>query len=176
MELIVPNKNFALRIDAFADAAVPGRRIILGEGPVSDVLERQFAARDLGDRVLLPGFLENPFPLIAGADCYILPSNAEGFPNGLVEAMALGLPVISTDCPSGPSEILAERQRGGLASLDCASHGLLAPCNDRAALAEGLRRYKDPALPQRYSAAAERKADAFSVAASVRSEDHTSEL
>src|SRR3546814_17386341 len=81
--------------------------------------------------------------------------------------MALGLPVISTDCPSGPSEILAERQRGGLASLDCASHGLLAPCNDRAALAEGLRRYQDPALRQHYSAAARARADAFSVAASV---------
>src|SRR3546814_20408341 len=110
-------------------------------------MEPQIAARDRGVRVLCPGFLENPFPLIAGADCYIPPSNAEGFPNGLVEAMALGLPVISTDCPSGPSEILAERQRGGLASLDCASHGLLAPSNDRAALAEGLRRYQDPPPP-----------------------------
>src|SRR3546814_16146472 len=107
MELIVPNKNFALRIDAFADAAVPGRRIILGEGPERDVLERQIAARDLGDRVLFPGFLENPFPLIAGADCYILPSNAKGFHNGLVEAMALGLPVLSTGCPAVPPETLA---------------------------------------------------------------------
>lgn len=167
MGRLVPNKNFALLIDAFADAAVPGRLIILGEGPERDALERQIAARDLGDRVLLPGFLENPFPLIAGADCYILPSNAEGFPNGLVEAMALGLPVLSTDCPSGPSEILAERPRGGLASLDCAAHGLLAPCNDRAALAEGLRRYQDPALRQHYSAAARARADAFSVVASV---------
>src|SRR3546814_12448917 len=130
-------------------------------------MEPQIAARDRGVRVLCPGFLENPFPLIAGADCYIPPSNAEGFPNGLVEAMALGLPVISTDCPSGPSEILAERQRGGLASLDCASHGLLAPCNDRAALAEGLRRYQDPALRHPYSAAARARAAAFPVAAPV---------
>ncbi|MDQ8755447.1 glycosyltransferase [Sphingosinicella sp. LHD-64] len=167
MGRLVPNKNFALLIDAFADAAVPGKLVILGEGPERDALERRIAARNLGGRVLLPGFLDNPFPLIAGADCYVLPSNAEGFPNGLVEAMALGLPVISTDCPSGPSEILAERPRGGLTGLDCAAHGLLVPCDDHAALAEGLRRYQDPDFRQRYAAAARARADAFSVAASV---------
>lgn len=167
MGRLVPNKNFALLIDAFADAAIPGRLIILGDGPEREALAGRIAERGLGDRVLLPGFLENPFPLIAAADCYVLPSNAEGFPNGLVEAMALGLPVVSTDCASGPSEILAERPRGGLAGLDCAAHGLLVPCNDRSALAEGLRRYQDPAVRRHYAAAARTRADAFSVAASI---------
>lgn len=167
MGRLVPNKNFALLIDAFADAEIPGTLVILGEGPERATLEAQIARRGLGEHVLLPGFLENPFPVIAGAACYVLPSNAEGFPNGLVEAMALGLPVISTDCPSGPSEILAERPRGGLTGLDCAPHGLLVPCDDRAALAEGLRRYQDADLRRRYAAAAQARADAFSVASSV---------
>jgi N-acetylgalactosamine-N,N'-diacetylbacillosaminyl-diphospho-undecaprenol 4-alpha-N-acetylgalactosaminyltransferase len=167
MGRLVPNKNFALLIDAFADAAVPGKLVILGEGPERAALEHRIADRDLGGRVLLPGFLDNPFPLIAAADCYALPSNAEGFPNGLVEAMALGLPVISTDCPSGPSEILGERPRGGRSGLDCAAHGLLVPCDDRGALAEGLRRFQDRDLRQRYAHAARIRADAFSVTASV---------
>lgn len=167
MGRLVPNKNFGLLIDAFADAVVSGKLVILGEGPEREALERRIAAHGLSDRVLLPGFLDNPFPLIAGAASYVLPSNAEGFPNGLVEAMALGLPVISTDCPSGPSEILAERPRGGFSGLECAPHGLLVPCGDRTALAEGLRRYQDPDLRDRYARAARARADVFSVAASV---------
>jgi glycosyltransferase involved in cell wall biosynthesis len=164
---LVPNKNFALLIDAFADAGIPGTLVILGEGPERAALEARVGGRGLDGRVVLPGFLENPFPVIAGAACYVLPSNAEGFPNGLVEAMALGLPVISTDCPSGPSEILAERPRGGLTGLDCAPHGLLVPCDDRASLAEGLRRYQDGALRRHYGVSARARADVFSVAASV---------
>lgn len=167
MGRLVPNKNFALLIDAFAQSGLCGQLVILGEGPERPALERQIAALGLDGRVLLPGFLENPFPVIAGADIYVLPSNAEGFPNGLVEAMALGLPVISTDCPSGPSEILAHRARGGLTGVAAAAHGLLVPCDDRAALAEALRRLEDPALRHRYGEAARVRAEDFSVAASV---------
>ena len=167
MGRLVPNKNFALLIDAFAEAGIPGRLVILGEGPEREALERRVEAHGLRDRILLPGFLENPFPVIAAASCYVLPSNAEGFPNGLVEAMALGVAVISTDCPSGPAEILGRRPRADLVGLGCAAHGLLVPCDDRDALAAGLRHYQDPMIRRYYAKAASARAEDFSVAASV---------
>lgn len=167
MGRLVPNKNFALLVDAFAAAAIPERLVIFGEGPERAALERQIAALGMTDRILLAGFSDNPFPAIAAARCYILPSNAEGFPNGLVEAMTLGVPVISTDCPSGPSEILAGRAPGRTAGLDIAPHGLLVPCDDRYALAEGLRRMQDPALRDRYAKAARARSEDFTVAAAV---------
>lgn len=167
MGRLVPNKNFALLIDAFAASGVPGRLLILGEGPERGALERRIADLGLADRILLPGFSDNPFPAIAAAHAYVLPSNAEGFPNGMVEAMTLGVPVVATDCPSGPSEILAERAPGQTAGLDVAAHGLLVPCDDRAALAEGLRRLQDPALRDRYAEAAGRRARDFAVDAAV---------
>lgn len=167
MGRLVPNKNFALLIEAFARAGGDERLLILGEGPERPALERWIAALGLADRVRLPGFVANPFPLIAGAQCYVLPSNAEGFPNGLVEAMALGVPVIATDCRSGPAEILADGAQGGRTGVEAAAHGLLVPCNAPDALADALRRYRDPATRRHYGRAARARADDFSVAASV---------
>ena len=167
MGRLVPNKNFGLLVDAFARSGIAGRLVIMGEGPERAALVRKIADLGLADRVSLPGFLENPFPVIARAQCYVLPSNAEGFPNGLVEAMALGVPVISTNCRSGPSEILAERPRTPIGGLECAAHGLLVPCDDRAALAEALLVYQDEARRLHFARAAEARARDFTVAASV---------
>lgn len=167
MGRLVPNKNFALLIDAFAAAAIPERLVIFGDGPERAALERRIATLGMTERILLAGFSDNPFPAIAAARCYVLPSNAEGFPNGLVEAMTLGVPVISTDCPSGPSEILAARAPGRTAGLDMAAHGLLVPCDDRNALADGLRRMQDAGLRDHYAEAARTRAEDFAVAAAV---------
>lgn len=108
---LVPNKNFALLIDAFAASGLPHRLVIMGEGPERASLEAQIAANGLTDRVSLPGFVANPFAVLARARLFAMPSNAEGFPNGLIEAMACGLPVVATNCASGPSEILADLPR-----------------------------------------------------------------
>ena len=165
---LVENKNFALLIDAFVDARMPGKLVIIGEGPLRAELERHARERGAADRIVLAGFVRNPFPIMAKADLFVLSSNAEGFPNALVEAMALGKPVIATNCASGPSEILADSSAGDLDGLVFAPHGTLVPTNDRAALAEALRALRDPALRARYGAAARRRAGAYSADAAAQ--------
>jgi N-acetylgalactosamine-N,N'-diacetylbacillosaminyl-diphospho-undecaprenol 4-alpha-N-acetylgalactosaminyltransferase len=136
---LVPNKNFALLVDAFAASGLPHRLVIMGEGPERASLEAQIAARGLTERVLLPGFVANPFAMLARARLFAMPSNAEGFPNGLVEAMACGLPVVATNCASGPSEILAGLPRESVVDAHQVPAGALVPTNDVAAFALALR-------------------------------------
>jgi glycosyltransferase involved in cell wall biosynthesis len=148
-------KDFHTLIRAFAllRARRPARLVILGEGPLEGSLRG--LARSLGVEadVALPGFVENPYPFMRGAAAFALSSLFEGFGNVLVEAMACGCPVVSTDCPSGPSEIL----EGG-------RWGELVPVGDAQALAAALARTLDdpPA-----SAELEKRASCFSAAASA---------
>ena len=111
MGRLMPNKNFGMLIEAFARSGIAGKLVILGEGPERAALAKKIEALSLGGRVVMPGFTANPFPTLRRADFYVSPSNAEGFPNSLLEAMSVGLPVISTNCPSGPSEVLADLPR-----------------------------------------------------------------
>jgi len=105
----------------------PARLIILGEGAERPILEA--LVRDLGleEDVELPGFVENPYKYMKRAAVFVLSSRWEGLPNVLIEVLALGTPVISTDCPSGPAEIL---ENGRLGSL--------VPVGDANALAESI--------------------------------------
>ncbi|RJF85771.1 glycosyltransferase [Sphingomonas cavernae] len=161
MGRLVENKNFAMLIDAFAASGVAGKLVIGGDGPLRGALEAQIARLGLQSRVILAGFLENPFPLVAGARYFVLPSNAEGFPNGLVEAMATGVAVVSTNCLSGPSEILAEAAREDISGVTRAKHGILVPCNDAAAMAGAMRSLEDKTVREHYATAALNRARAF---------------
>jgi N-acetylgalactosamine-N,N'-diacetylbacillosaminyl-diphospho-undecaprenol 4-alpha-N-acetylgalactosaminyltransferase len=96
---------------------------------------------------------------------YVSPSNAEGFPNSLLEAMSLGLPVISTNCLSGPSDVLAEMARSEVPANVCfAPHGILVPTNDAAAMAVALRALDDPSHRRIYGEKAARRAADYGVA------------
>lgn len=137
---LVPNKNFALLLRAYARADLPERLLILGEGPERTALATLAASLGIADRVDMPGFIANPYALLARARAYAMPSNAEGFPNGLVEAMACGVPVVATNCASGPSEILANSPRHAInAGIDVEA-GALVPTDDVNAFAAALRR------------------------------------
>jgi glycosyltransferase involved in cell wall biosynthesis len=95
----------------------PARLLLLGEGEDRAELERLVRSLGITDLVAMPGFDINPFPYMAHASVFVLSSTNEGFPNVLVEAMACGTPVVSTDCPSGPKEILDSGRFGRLVQI-----------------------------------------------------------
>jgi glycosyltransferase involved in cell wall biosynthesis len=111
-------KNFGLLIRAFSRLRKerPARLLLLGSGPERERLESLVAALSLEEDVLMPGMVRNPFPYMARADVFALSSEEEGFGLVLVEAMAIGLPIVATRCPGGPSEILEEGKCGILVS------------------------------------------------------------
>jgi glycosyltransferase involved in cell wall biosynthesis len=165
MGRLVPNKNFGMLIEAFARSGIAGQLLILGDGPERDTLTRQIEMLGLSGRVVMPGFSANPFPTLARAAFYVSPSNAEGFPNSLLEAMSVGLPVISTNCPSGPSEVLADLPREQVGpGVTFAPHGILVAPNDPDAMAQALQAMADPARRASYAACAPKRAADFGVA------------
>lgn len=162
---LVKVKNFAMLMRAFAAADQTRKLVIAGEGEERAALEQ--LARELGvaDRVILPGYAANPYPLMAAADMFILSSDSEGYPNALVEGMGLGRPVISTNCNSGPSEILADKPRDAISGIAYAEHGVLVPVDDAGAMAEAIRALDDPQRRAEYGAKAAARAATFSAAA-----------
>mgnify|MGYP002777004135 CR=1 FL=1 len=90
------------------------RLLILGEGDARNELEATITSLKLSEDVSLPGFVENPYAYMSRASAFVLSSRWEGLPTVLIEAMACGCPVIATDCPSGPREILAAGVYGSL--------------------------------------------------------------
>lgn len=110
------SKNYSLLLGAFAKVAArrQAQLMILGDGPLRIELLQCAAELGVADRLMMPGFVLDPWPYYASADLFVLSSNYEGFGNVLVEAMLAGLPIVSTDCKSGPSEILEDGRYGKL--------------------------------------------------------------
>ncbi|QMU27347.1 glycosyltransferase [Adhaeribacter radiodurans] len=101
--------------------------ILLGEGELREEIEDLFTQLSLQEHVLLLGFVDNPSYYIKRAAALVVSSRFEGFGNVIVEGLGVGTPVVSTDCPSGPREILANGK-----------YGILVPVENPAALAQGI--------------------------------------
>lgn len=122
-------KGFPVLLKAFARvrAVRPARLVILGEGSDRKALTAMAESLGVANDVALPGFEPNPFPWMARAAVFVLSSVSEGFGNVLCEAMACGCPIVSTDCPGGPREI-----------LDHGTYGSLVPVGDDRAMAQSV--------------------------------------
>lgn len=137
-----PIKDYPTLLTAFAQLRqrVDARLLILGEGGCRAVLLAQACQLGIEGSVFMHGFVKDPSPYYQQADLHVLSSTGEGFGNVIVEALAAGTPVVSTDCPSGPREILADGQFGRLVplgdapALAVAMAESLAATHDRAAL------------------------------------------
>lgn len=152
--------------------------IILGDGPLKKELYNLSKELNIQDRVFFAGFQKNPMSWLAKADLFVLTSLWEGFPNVLLEAMALGIPVVSTDCSSGPREILAPNSNISKKTerLEFAPFGLLTPPLDgkwysphepltsgEKILVEAIQKMlKDPGLRLQYGKKALERAEDFS--------------
>lgn len=158
---LTAQKDFARLLTAFARVAgdhPDWHLVILGEGEARGDLERQRAHLGLTARIHLPGHAGNMSAWYARAAAYAQTSRFEGFPNTLVEAMAHGLPVVATDCVTGPADLISHNRDGflvnpeaGVAGLAKCLQELMADTHLRNRLGEGARRVKERLAPDRIS-------------------------
>jgi glycosyltransferase involved in cell wall biosynthesis len=160
-------KNLHVAIRAFAESGVDGRLVILGEGSLRDELRTLGDRCGLGDRLQMPGHVSNPFAVLARASAFLLTSRHEGFCNSLVEAMALGIPVLASDCRFSPAEILDVDRSPVAGEVIEGQGGLLVAIDDVASFASGLRMLADADLRERLGQLGARRVQAFAAPAQI---------
>jgi len=141
---LADKKNTARLLYVFREVliSVPEARLLLiGDGPLKMKLKKQCAELGLNGVVMFAGRIDDPYPVIGKAAAYISLSENEGFPNALVEAMICSVPVLHTDCPTGPREILNPTEEQSVDHVVWAPYGVLLPVEGSGD--EELRRRKD---------------------------------
>ena len=158
-------KNHRLIIDAIKD--IDADLWIIGDGELREELQNYIKELNFNDKVYLLGKKENPFAYISKADCFVFASNHEGFPNVLIEALACGLPIISTDCQSGPREILAPNSDVSFQlenNIELAEYGILAPIKNIEKMKESMNMIvDDESLRINYQNKAKQRANDFRI-------------
>jgi glycosyltransferase involved in cell wall biosynthesis len=156
-----PSKDFLTLLRAFSlfrGKYNSAKLFIVGEGPDREQIIKWINESKLGDSVILLGARINPYPYMKYADIFAFTSLSEGLPRVIVEAMALGCPVVATDCPTGPRELIGDNE-----------NGILVPMRDPTAMAEGMMRIlEDEELRNRIIENGKRKAEEFRISTSVQ--------
>jgi N-acetylgalactosamine-N,N'-diacetylbacillosaminyl-diphospho-undecaprenol 4-alpha-N-acetylgalactosaminyltransferase len=165
-----PQKNHVLLVEALAllkrsDVCL----YFVGQGQLESSLRTLCNELKIEKQVHFVGLQLNPFKFLKQCDCFVLSSDYEGFPNVLIEAMACGLPIVSTDCPTGPREVLAPNslkqssfiQQG---NIEYAENGLLVPLQDSHALSKAMAlMIENQSLRSQYAQKARERAQDFDI-------------
>ncbi len=162
---LVKNKNFSLLLNAYAKADIVEDLVILGVGDEESMLKALAKTLGIADKVHFLGFKPNPYPYVAKAEYFVSTSNAEGFPNAIVEAMCLSKPVIATNCESGPAEIIAEQYPYQVSGASEEKNGIVCELNNAQGVADALELFKGSANRARYVEKSQACAQQFSYAA-----------
>ena len=161
-----PQKNHKLLINAFYKANLDAKLYLIGDGYLREDLELKIKDLGLQDRVKLLGRQKNPYKFLSKADCFVFSSNYEGFPNVLLEALLCNLPIISTDCKSGPREILAPNTpiTKETENIEIAEYGILTKVGSVEYMAEAMKLiYKDNNLRYNFTQKAQNRIKEFEV-------------
>ena len=161
-------KNHTMLIEAFAKLNDPNTNLLLlGKGRTMDEAIETAEKLGVSDRVFFEGHTNNPYKYLARSDCFVSSSDFEGFPNVQLEALACKLPIISTDCESGPRELLAYRENYDEMLKDdfeICEHGILTPVGNADLLAAAMKRMvEDENLRENFKEKALKRAMDFSV-------------
>jgi N-acetylgalactosamine-N,N'-diacetylbacillosaminyl-diphospho-undecaprenol 4-alpha-N-acetylgalactosaminyltransferase len=161
-------KNFPLLLNAFALLKeLDCKLLLIGDGLLEDSMKQKAVQLGLVDRVMFCGRDTNPFKYLLNIGCFVLSSDAEGFPNVLLEALACGKAVISTDCNSGPREMLAPSSDPRRQLTDHFSeemYGILTPVGNVELLAAAMKKMvSDEALRKRLEQKAAKRAAEFDI-------------
>lgn len=168
-----PYKNHQLLLHAFAELAdIDCQLLIVGDGEEAHNLKQLTQQLKLENKVIFVGYDSNPLRFMSKSHCFVTATNVEGMPNVLLEALSLGLPVISTDCISGPRELLAPTTDVNFkltTGVETAEYGLLVPMNVPQDLAAGMKKmYQNSDLRVHYADIGQRRAGSFAKPTMVR--------
>jgi N-acetylgalactosamine-N,N'-diacetylbacillosaminyl-diphospho-undecaprenol 4-alpha-N-acetylgalactosaminyltransferase len=161
-------KNHLLLLQAFFILKnLPSKLLIVGGGVMEEELKQKVSDFGMNNKVVFCGWDNNPFKYVSRSNCFVLSSDVEGFPNVLIEALACGKAVISTDCSSGPRELLApstDLHHRAINSYEIGEYGILTPVNDVVALAAAMKKmYEDAGLRKQFEEKAKERAQQFDV-------------
>ncbi len=149
-------KGFDILIRAFAELADQDiKLVILGDGPLENDLKKLVRSLHLTGRVLFQGFVPNTSAYLKTASLFVLPSRWEGFSNVLAEALAAGTPIVSSDCPGSPREVLANGRLGRLVPVDdprALGEAIAAELDSASATSEAKRQHVAQYAPERIGA------------------------
>ncbi|WP_218352165.1 glycosyltransferase [Alteromonas lipotrueiana] len=161
---LVKNKNFSLLLNAFAQSELTDDLLILGQGDEQASLVALARQLGIAERVHFSGFRSNPYPYLKHARFFVSTSNAEGFPNAIVEAMCLGKPVAATNCESGPAEILSGEYPFNVDEFEASMYGCLCQVNQINGVVQALNFLNNESNLDYYAGQSRLRAQDFSYA------------